>query len=113
MLKRIEQYRATGERLRAVDRFVEFGRVVSFGKVMRHFADYRHLTDAELRAIFTPQGLRAFYKARYAVHEVVNSEGKTLYQLGFKHFPDQQFTVKHQAQSFADLNLERKLDDLL
>jgi hypothetical protein len=108
MLKRIEQYRATGERLRAVDRFAEFGRVTRLASVMRHFADYRHLTDAELHAIFTPQGLRAFYKARYSVHEVINSEGVTLYQVGFKHYPDNQYVSRSAAEYWANLELDER-----
>lgn len=64
MLKRIEQYRATGERLRAVDRFVENGRINAFGWPMRRFEDYRYCNAKELRRIFTPQGLRAFHNAK-------------------------------------------------
>jgi hypothetical protein len=64
MLKRIEQYRATGERLRAVDRFAANGRKALTVGHMRRFADYRHVTNVELQRIFTPQGLCAMASAR-------------------------------------------------
>jgi hypothetical protein len=108
-LKRMAEYRAMGERLRAVDRFAAVGRVTRLSGVMRCFADYRNCSDAELSRIFTPQGLRAFYKARYTVSETVNSEGKTLYQIGFKGYPDTQFTTPYVSNMYAQSELERKL----
>jgi hypothetical protein len=107
-LKRIEQYRATSERLRAVDRVVANGRKALTVGHMRRFMDYRHVTNAELQRIFTPQGLRAFYKARYSVHEVINSEGVMLYQVGFKHYPDNQYVSRSAAEYWANLELDER-----
>jgi hypothetical protein len=108
-LKRMADYRAMGERLRAVDRFASVGRVTRLSGVMRCFADYRHCSDAELSRISTPQGLRAFYKARYTVSETVNSEGKTLYHIGFKGYPDHQFSTPYMSAMYAQSELEGKL----